>query len=94
MTDPRSLTRQEFAEFLPNQRAIKAFEKLFDLVPSEFENTSQLAEEALILAAAAKAESARLSKQIELLQIEIAVRQNINLSHLTKRVEILETLEG
>lgn len=31
--DPRPLTRAELAEFLPNQRAIRAFEKLFDLIP-------------------------------------------------------------
>lgn len=32
--DPKPLTRKELAEFLPSMRAIKAFEKLFDLVPS------------------------------------------------------------
>lgn len=35
MADPRPLTRDELAMFLPNQRAIRAFEKLFDLIPSE-----------------------------------------------------------
>jgi len=34
--DPKRPTRQELAEFLPTQRAVKAFEKLFDMVPSEF----------------------------------------------------------
>lgn len=38
MSDPKPLTRKELAEFLPTQRAIKAFEKLFDLVPSSFED--------------------------------------------------------
>ena len=33
--DPRPLTRKELAEFLPNQRAIRAFEKLFDLIPPD-----------------------------------------------------------
>lgn len=32
--DPKPLTRKELAEFLPSMRAIKAFEKLFSLVPS------------------------------------------------------------
>lgn len=32
--DPKPLTRKELAEFLPNQRAVRAFEKLFDLVPN------------------------------------------------------------
>lgn len=35
MADPRPLTRKELAEFLPNQRAIRAFEKLFDLIPAD-----------------------------------------------------------
>jgi hypothetical protein len=33
--DPRPLTRAELAKFLPNQRAIRAFEKLFDLIPPD-----------------------------------------------------------
>lgn len=36
MADPRPLTREELSKFLPSQRAIRAFEKLFDLVPDEF----------------------------------------------------------
>lgn len=35
-TDPRPLNRKELAEFLPSQRAIRAFEKLFALVPQDF----------------------------------------------------------
>lgn len=38
MSDPKPLTRKELAEFLPSQRAIKAFEKLFSLVPASFED--------------------------------------------------------
>lgn len=34
MNDPRRLLRSELAEFLPSQRAIRAFEQLFDIVPS------------------------------------------------------------
>jgi hypothetical protein len=37
MSDPKPLTRNELAEFLPSQRAIKAFEKLFDLIPSSLD---------------------------------------------------------
>jgi len=37
MTDPKPLTRKELAEFLPNQRAIRAFEELFEVVPSDLE---------------------------------------------------------
>lgn len=35
MVDPRPLTRGELSRFLPDQRSIRAFEKLFDIVPSE-----------------------------------------------------------
>lgn len=48
MADPRPLTRNELAEFLPNQRAIRAFEKLFDLIPPELEELLARAEEASI----------------------------------------------
>lgn len=42
--DPRPPTRKELAEFLPNQRLIKAFEKLFDLIPTDLLNiTDRLA---------------------------------------------------
>lgn len=33
VNDPRPLTRKELAQFLPSDRAIRAFEKLFDLLP-------------------------------------------------------------
>lgn len=48
--DPRPLTRKELAEFLPSQRAIRAFEKLFDLVPQEFDSQVDLIEEVNITA--------------------------------------------
>lgn len=44
MADPRPLTRNELAEFLPSQRAIRAFEKLFDLVPDEFNGRLEVLE--------------------------------------------------
>lgn len=45
MADPRPLTRDELAKFLPNQRAIRAFEKLFDLIPNDLESLAILIEE-------------------------------------------------
>ena len=36
--DPRPLTRKELAAFLPTQRAIKAFERLFEFVPVDIES--------------------------------------------------------
>lgn len=94
MADPRPLTRQELAEFLPSQRAVRAFEKLFDLVPLELGDVLLLAEEALVLAAAAKSENMQLKQQLELVQLALIKRQPINLDQLLKRVENLETLEG
>ena len=35
MTKPTALTRNELAKFLPDQRSIKAFEQLFDVVPAD-----------------------------------------------------------
>lgn len=35
MADPRSPTRSDLAKFLPDQRTIRAFEKLFELVPDD-----------------------------------------------------------
>lgn len=37
MSDPKPLTRKELSEFLPDQRSIRAFEKLFQIVPDEIE---------------------------------------------------------
>lgn len=43
MPDPKPLTRKELSTFLPDQRAVRAFEELFNIVPSEVEsNTSEL----------------------------------------------------
>lgn len=58
MADPRPLTRNELAEFLPNQRAIRAFEKLFDLIPPELEELLARTEEASISANSALARAA------------------------------------
>lgn len=35
MAGPKSLTRDDLAKFLPDQRSIRAFEQLFDAVPSD-----------------------------------------------------------
>jgi len=42
MADPRPLTRKELTQFLPNQRAIRAFEKLFDLIPDDLNSLDAL----------------------------------------------------
>lgn len=38
MADPRPLTRAELAKFLPDQRSIRAFEQLFDAIPTDLQD--------------------------------------------------------
>lgn len=40
MSNPKPPTRKELARFLPDQRLIKAFEQLFEVVPSEITTIS------------------------------------------------------
>ena len=93
MADPRPLTRDELAKFLPNQRAIRAFEKLFELIPPELEDLLVLTETALLSAQAARAETTQLGQRVQQLEIELATKSDNNLDQLIKRVELLETLE-
>lgn len=55
MSDPKPLIRASLAKFLPDQRAIRAFEKLFDLIPSDLENLLLAIQEAFIDAGSAEA---------------------------------------
>ena len=43
MADPRPLTREDLAKFLPDQRSIRAFEKLFSLIPDDLSTLDFLA---------------------------------------------------
>lgn len=54
MADPRAPTRADLAKFLPDQRTIRAFEKLFELIPDDYNG---LIEDALIQAGTADARS-------------------------------------
>jgi hypothetical protein len=45
---PYKITRNELAQFLPSQRAIRAFEQIFDLIPSTLNESAVLIEEASI----------------------------------------------
>jgi hypothetical protein len=74
MSDPRPLTRDELSRFLPTQRAIRAFEKLFEQIPSETESLLTLVYEVATVAESAASLSQeglaginRLSEAIELL---------------------------
>jgi len=76
MNGPNKITRNELAQFLPSQRAIRAFEQLFDLIPSSLDSNTVLIEEASINAqnADSKAVQAlsaidRLADAVELLAL-------------------------
>lgn len=75
-SDPRPLTRDELAKFLPTQRAIRAFEKLFELVPGDFETLAILVQEVSVEAGSADARAqqaldsiSRLADAVELLAL-------------------------
>ena len=65
--DPSPITRQELAQFLPSQRAIRAFEKLFDLIPNTLESNEFASGNALSAAQEAIDSINRLSTALELL---------------------------
>ena len=104
--DPKPLTRKELAEFLPTKRAIRAFEKLFDIVPSSFIAVSNISEFALFGINEARVENNRLRQRIEQLEIELATlrkpkdvhptvevpNKTPNLDPIIKRLELLESL--
>jgi hypothetical protein len=76
MGGPNRLLRSELAKFLPSQRAIRAFEQLFDVVPSQIDQNTTLAEEASINAQNADSRAqqavsaiARLADAVELLAL-------------------------
>ena len=74
MANPRPLTREELAKFLPDQRSIRAFEQLFEIIPGDLVILLRLIEEAGIeaVSAMARAESnsaalLRIAEALELL---------------------------
>lgn len=92
MTDPRPLTRDDLAKFLPNPRAIRAFEELFKLVPSEFESILILSEGALLAAQAARSEVLQLRQELSALKIELQLLPSSpNLSNIEQRLVKLES---
>ena len=73
---PYKITRNELAEFLPSQRAIRAFEQLFALIPSSLNDSAAVIEEVSVNAqnADSKAVQAlsaidRLANAVELLAL-------------------------
>jgi hypothetical protein len=45
VNDPRPLTRKELRSFLPSDRAVRAFERIFDLIPPEFNDINNYLDE-------------------------------------------------
>jgi len=90
MEGPNRLLRAEFAKFLPSQRAIRAFEQLFDIVPSQIVQNTASAEAASINAgnADSRAQQAvdaisRLADALELLALappEATVTQTVDIA--------------
>ena len=73
---PYKITRNELAQFLPSQRAIRAFEQLFALIPSSLNDSASVIEEVSVNAqnADSRAQQAvsaidRLSDAVELLAL-------------------------
>lgn len=87
---PFKITRNELAEFLPSQRAIRAFEQLFALIPSSLNDSAALIEEASINAQSAdsRAQQAvsaidRLADAVELLALapaRLPENQNVDIA--------------
>ena len=73
MANPRPLTREELAKFLPDQRSIRAFEQLFEIIPGDLIILIQLIEdvgiEAVSAMARAESNSASLSRIAEALEL-------------------------
>lgn len=90
MADPRPLTRKELAEFLPSQRAIRAFEKLFDLVPLELEDVLVIAEGAQLSVGALKTENSRLKQQVFELETELLAKRPTVPAEVLQRLSAVE----
>ena len=87
---PFKITRNELAQFLPSQRAIRAFEQLFALIPSSLNDSASVIEEVSVNAqnADSRAQQAvsaidRLSDAVELLALapaRLPENQNVDIA--------------
>lgn len=90
MSDKRAFTRDQLRQFLPDERAIRAFEKLMgdvnDVIPSSLVD-------ALALLGSGKAPNIdRALKRIEELEVLVSARTQ-NLDAIIKRIDVLEALQ-
>lgn len=96
-TDPRPVLRQELARVFKNQRVIRAFEKIFDLIPPEFINQqvqldtlSLIAELGASQSTEAIASVMRLSAAIEQLALSPPSVDQLLSDDLTPRAELAD----
>ena|SRR5687768_2491008 len=90
MADPKGLTRDELAKFLPSQRAIRAFEELFKLIPSDLDAVLIFAESSLLAAQNVRNEVTQLRQDLLRVQIEAQLPKQVNLSVILARLDALE----
>lgn len=86
MADPKPISRDELAKFLPSARAIKAFEDLFEIAG---ETTPDTLEELLALVNSIKNRDSGVKPRLE--ELEQAQPRIMNLSDLENRLQVLET---
>lgn len=94
-TDPRPVLRQELARVFKNQRVIRAFEKIFDLIPPEFvdqqiqiDAITIISEFASSQAAASLAAIEKLTSAIEKLAVAPPSVDSITPNDLAPRAEL------
>lgn len=92
MADPRPLNRSELAKFLPDQRAIRAFEKLFELIPSDLEDLLMLSQSALLALQAVRGEVTSLKREVTDLEVELNALTNYRRETLALKSQ-LESLK-
>lgn len=99
MTRPQAPTRQELARFITDQRTLRAFEQLFEAVPSDIlelaaqiEDVEASAQIGAETAQAARSDVSRLAGVLERLEALMLTSRQTNLSALERRVSDLEAL--
>ncbi len=85
--DPRALIRKDLTKFLPNQRAVRAFEKLFELVPSALNEALEQSGDSSI-----SSKVAAISQLLE--EAEKQLHGGLNSSRFAALLQRIEYLEN